>query len=64
MKNFESYVRNLGRNTHIRIDSDILESLNNGRFSASQILRDQFSNYNYILNKVKRVNVDHIDIVG
>ena len=64
MKNFESYVKQLGRNTHIRIDTEILESLNNGRFSASQVLRDQFSNYNYILNKGRKVNVDHIDIVG
>ena len=64
MKNFESYVKSLGRNTHIRIDADILACLNNGRFSASQMLRDNFSNYNYILHKGKKVNVNYLEIIG
>lgn len=64
MKNFESYVKQLGRNTHIRIDSDIIRNMNNGRFRAEQVLRDQFYNYNYILNKGRKAYVDYVEIVG
>lgn len=64
MKNIDQYVKGVGERTHIRISSELIESMNNSRFDATRVLRDQFYNYNYILNRFDKVIVDSINIVG
>lgn len=64
MKNINQYVQSVGERTHIRISSELIESINNSRLDATKVLRDQFYNYNYILNRFDNVAVDSINIVG
>lgn len=64
MKNIDQYAKSVGVNTHIRISTELVDSIRNARFDATRVLRDQFYNYNFILNKFNQVEVDSINIIG